>query len=97
MAKLVEGKDFLGNKLIINDLVAYSVGSTAALNLGRIISFTPKNVRIQPIRLAGGTSYERVCLKFSRQVIKIPNNEEYLYDLPTSWIKKMFGTVTAIE
>lgn len=59
-----EGKDFIGNPIIIGDLVAYTSGE-AALGMGVVTGFTPKGVRLFPFKIKGiymmstGTSVSR--------------------------------------
>lgn len=96
---LTEGEDFLQNKLEMKDLVAFTQGEKNFLSLGRVIGFTPKMVRVEIIPLAGTQtrignfvegSKARVCTRFPKQLIKIPNNEEFFKEMPTSWLVKLF-------
>jgi hypothetical protein len=99
LAKIkTEGQDFLGNKLIVGDLVAFTESETCKLALARVEGFTPKMIKVDIIHLEGVTtsvggrgSYSRLVNRTPAQLIKIPNNEEYFKDLPKTWIAKLFN------
>lgn len=99
MAKeITEGKDFLGNLLIIGDLIAFTEGSSCSLCLARVVGFTPKMIKIDIITLngiyttIGGYGKNKgLANRSPSQVIKIPNNEDYFKDLPKAWVAKVFN------
>ena len=39
-------KDFIGNELVIGDVVAYSRNPYSSLYKGFVVGFTPKNIRV---------------------------------------------------
>lgn len=59
-------KDVTGKDLAVGDKVVYSDGRYADLNLGYVIGFSPKNIRVadRPGDIHG-------CIKASSQVAKV--------------------------
>lgn len=90
-----EGQDFLGNKLMIGDLVAFTESETCTLALARVVGFTPKMIKVDVIELEGVSTTVgrrgRLVNRTPSQLIKVPNNEEYFKDLPKTWIAKLFN------
>ena len=97
MAKeILKGTDFLGNVLVKGELVAFTEGDSTTLSLGRVLGFTAKSIRVEPIDLPHATSRlswrrnEKGITRRITQVIRIPNNEDYFKDLPKLWLAKLF-------
>ena len=67
-------KDFVGQELAIGDYVAFSRTTYRDLVLGKIVAFTPKQVRIsfKHKRIVGETD---TTLNYSANVVKLEPND----------------------
>lgn len=91
--------DFLGTALDIDDMVAFSQGSSSTMALGRVTGFTAKSVRVEPITLSNttiavGYAYRRDGTPITRspnQVVKLPSNIQEFNYLPRDWISHAFN------
>jgi len=100
MAKKIEEQpDFLGVKLAMNDLVAFSQSESSTLALGKVVGFTAKGVRVIPIpmpntRIKVGYGWNGETSKHItrtlNQVVKLPAAIQELSDLPSAWLQEVF-------
>ncbi len=62
-------KDFFGQLLQLNDIVAFNQPYYKGLTRGKIIKFTPKGVRVEYVH----QNFTRDTAVFGRDVVKMPN------------------------
>lgn len=102
---ITSGKDFLGVTIVLGDLVAYSQGQSSGLSLGKISGFTPKGVRLDPIRVSsGGRSVDgyryytpnggSITNRHFQQIVKLPSETQEVAAYPIDWIRGMFESPT---
>jgi hypothetical protein len=73
-------KDFNGNTLVLGDIVAFLEPNYRHMTQGRVVGFTPKQIRIEftPFYARSGTRYEgkiETALREHNYVAKIQQKE----------------------
>lgn len=82
-------KDFMGYNLRVGDIVTYSSSSESArMEIGRVVSFTPKRVYVKPIK--SGRFNSSPSAKRPHNLCLVHKSPE-ISDLPEEWLDAMIS------
>lgn len=73
-------QDFLYRELAVDDIVAFDGPNGSGMVVGRVIGFTPKQIRIQPLsKNYSWASDGKGITRYPMQCVKVPEEEITLY------------------
>lgn len=86
-------KDVLGAELNVGDFVGFTIYEESRMNIGRIVSFTVKKAKIEPVLLrdpqnkrADKTLAKPLVMRSSDQMLKVEQPVAELTKLPSEWV-----------
>ena len=86
-------KDVLGAELSVGDFVGFTIYEESRMNIGKIVSFTAKKARIEPVllrdinnRRADKTLSKPSVLRSNDQLLKVELPASALTELPSEWV-----------
>jgi hypothetical protein len=72
-------QDFLYRDLEVDDIVAFEGPNGGGMTVGKVVGFTPKQIRITPLSKNYSWSSNGKITRYPTQCIKVPEDEITMY------------------